>query len=260
VPNPALHGRITVAASSHRVVVNGVATGYIAAGNYYMDSAAAAEDYTQAVKNLHASITAVALVVDTASANYGRVQVTLAAATTLTWDTAGSGLEVRNLLGFTTNLTSGGAPQTFTGSEQAEYLWLPRQPIARALAPTGTVGIRIADAVATLAPDGTIYGSTFVERRVNRIAFQLVEDRATWIDDEVVVNESFEKFWQDVLRRFRQFRLVWDEANGVAFAVGQYAAFVPTALLAGGGTDVTTIHREAWDARWDILLDVVEAV
>ena len=260
MPNVALHGRITVPASTHRVIINGFLTGYISAGDYYVDSATVAEDYTQAVDNLHASITAVALVTDTSSANYGRVQVTLAAGTTLTWDTAGSGLEVRNLLGFTANLTSGGAPETFTGSEQAEYVWLPREPISRAMAPTGTVGVRVADAVGTLAPDGTMYGTSFFERRVNRFLLQLVEGRRTWIDDEVVVNESFEKFWQDVIRRFRQFRLVWDEANGVAFAAGQYGAFVASVALARGGEDAVKIHSEPWDERWDVLLDVVEAV
>ena len=259
--NVACYGRITVAASTHRVRVNGALTGYIAAGNYYVDSGSlAAEDYTLALDNLHASITGVSLIGDPNNANFGRVLITLAAATALVWDTTGEGLEVRNLLGFTANLTSGGAPETFTGSEQAEYVWLPREPISRAMAPTGTAGIRLADAVATLAPDGTIYGTSFVERRTNRLLLQLVEDRKTWIDDEVVANESFEKFWQDVVRRFRQFRLVWDEANGVVFGAGQYATFVPTARLAGGGEEVVKIHTEPWDQRWDVQLDVVEAV
>lgn len=256
--NPAFYGRITIPSGGWQIRVTG-SNRTLAAGDYYIASASAAESFVAELQTRIREVDASASVTFFPSGtNKGRITIILTGVNTLTWDgTSSTAVQVRDICGFTANLTAG----TTTGAEQAEYTWYPGQPIARALAPLYTLGTRTADAVSTIALDGAVYGTTFQRLRGNVLLFRLVEDNRTWINEEALANESYEKFWQDVVSAFRQVRLKWDDAENVGNnapfgTTAQYSIVVCGQRTATSMRETVKPHVDSWDARWDIELDL----
>lgn len=257
--NPVFYGQITVPTNGWAMNVTGTPK-TVAAGTYYIHER---NDLTKSLvakvddllNDLHAGNSCTFTETGT---NKGRVTIVLSAgppSQTLTW----TATALRDILGFTGNLTAG----TNLAPEQAEYVWHPDQPIARALAPIGTLGRRRSDARVTRALDGTVYGTKFNELRENRFLIELVEKERTWAADEVLVNRSWETFWRVVISQVRRFRLVWDEANGVGFAnePAHYVELRPDEPTARWDNDEMVVMTEPpWDARWNIAIGVFEDV
>ncbi len=124
-------------------------------------------------------------------------KVTIAGSGVTTFNITWTSLTLRNLLGFTGNL-SGAA--TYTGTEHAEFLWLPnvgrRSPLR---APDGSAGAYMTDGTVTVSPSGKSKRLAYATRRVDRYDFENLRGYKTWITHEQVANESLEKFWSDVI-------------------------------------------------------------
>src|SRR5574343_1703060 len=113
-------------------------------------------------------------------------------ATTATW----SSTSIRNALGFTGNLGSG---TTWTGDNQAKYLWLPNCGRSGVLGPDASNGAIEADYSFAMGTDGTPYVLSYNTRYKDTLELRTVLGSKTWTTHEVTVNESFETYYGSVI-------------------------------------------------------------
>lgn len=108
----------------------------------------------------------------------------------LTWTST----SLRNLLGFTADLTP--AALSFTGTEQIESFWMADCPFD---APRGvTTGIRTFDRTVQVSPQGDTSALSYQSRRkVGGISFPMVGKARTFRAHEVIANESFETWFEN---------------------------------------------------------------
>jgi hypothetical protein len=183
---------------------------------------------------------------DTNDTSTGKVTISCSgAATTATWDAGGV---IEAALGFTSNLSSG---TTWTGANQAKYLWLPNCGRSGALSPQAGTGAARADYTAAVAPDGTPSILAYAKRSYDTFDFRTVLGSKMWTVKESTVNEALETYWRAVISigmrsRFHADRSVdatyrtWIHLNG--------GEFNPAAL----DENWTDGANSLWSVRWDV--------
>ncbi len=103
---------------------------------------------------------------------------------------------VRNVLGFTGNL-SGAA--SYTGTEQAEYLWLPGVGRGPIVAADGSDGLPMSDMIVTVSPSGHHTHMSGNVRYEDAFDIRYVLGNKVLLEYETTVNESFETFWTSTI-------------------------------------------------------------
>lgn len=122
---------------------------------------------------------------------------------------------LRDVLGFTSGDTVSGA-LTYTGSEQAEYLWFPGVGKTNPMTPEGSAGKPVSDLTITVASSGAhkaLSGGTALMRYVDNLEFQFVLGNKIWTSLESVTNESFQKLWDKAVSTGRQLRYYPDATS-----------------------------------------------
>ena len=167
---------------------------------------------------------------------------------TITWTSTA----IRDLLGFAPGDTVSGA-LTYTGSEQAEYLWLPNVVRANPTAPDGDLGHEISDFTITFAPSGHTKRLAFTRRFVGNLEFRHVVASKMFITHETTANSSLQKFWRDVISLGKDVRYYKDRATDNTFV---------DLVIVDGGTFNPTPLNEGWEGAaslWSWGSEVVEA-
>lgn len=172
----------------------------VAAGNTYTEDICAA---------VAAALTANATLVGTYSCSVddgavtstGRVTLSASGITsfTLTWNYT----DLRDLLGFTGNLTPTAA--SFTSTKAAKYLWLPNCRRAPAMGPDG-VGSPRTDLTVTVSPSGVSKALAYATRYVDTFGWEFVTGRKAWATYETYANESAQSFFLNALGAGLPFR------------------------------------------------------
>jgi hypothetical protein len=197
---------------------DGTVTVTIPEGSYYLNSVAPGGTVSfvgavEAALNDGAGVTYEVVVDDDLETSTGRVTITPSTGTFgITWIDD----EPRDILGFEASF-SGVAVSIST--KHARRLWLPnsgRMPETPDPAfgeGTQDFGRPEADYLPTFAPSGASTTTVFNVRRVDTLAWARIYGRKTWLSDEQIVNESYERFWLDVM-----------EAGGVPIRYYSYRA------------------------------------
>lgn len=111
----------------------------------------------------------------------------------VTWDDA----QLRDLLGFTGNISS--TTTSYTGANQAQALWLPgTQP--QTLNTVGDwAGWDEAELYQGESPAGHLYSISGERKVVSAQRWFGVQRQKTWQANEVTVNESLQRFWRQAI-------------------------------------------------------------
>jgi hypothetical protein len=180
----------------------------VAAGNYYLYDDESAFDSFLAVINA----------LDSHSILTGNVYVTLGvdlhvhlvstgAAFSLNWADA---IELRDMLGFTINLTSA---TTHRAPNISPLLWSAGRTTTWE-ARVGTNGIKIADVARGQSGPGTVRSNRHNTHRRNTLIYRYVLNSRVWTEDEE--NGEFVTFWDQVLvpgHRFKVWRNYLEDLN-----------------------------------------------
>ena len=211
---PKLEGRITLAAAVSMTIVEDSgarnATVVVAsAGDYYLTSTAAGGAgsllatiaYELTTNGTLVGTYSVALD-DTADSATGKITISATGVSNfaVTW----VGTELRNLLGWTGDVTATAA--TYTAPEHAEYLFLPGCGRSSNLAPDGDVGVERTDGTLAVAPSGAAVALQYSTRYVDVLELAHLKGARTWVSLETTANMSLQKFWRDVIGTGKPFR------------------------------------------------------
>jgi len=199
-----LEGRITLS-SNYQLTITEVpaanATVTVAtAGNYYLTTSTSllSTVATALTNNATLAGTYSLSIDDDADTSTGKVTISATGITSFAISWA-PGLQ--DLLGFT-GTQSGAA--SYTSTNQCRYLWLPSCSRTNILAPVPSstsqyLGIRETDGVSTLSPSGYYTNLQYNTRYRDTFEYMPLLGQKVFIANEQTVNESFEKFYADVV-------------------------------------------------------------
>lgn len=126
------------------------------------------------------------------SASTGLVSIGWTGYTTPTWSLSWNSTELRDLLGFTANITS--VTTTQTGTQMPSGVWFPGRPINLdsdpLQAPTGD------DKTSSISPTGRVYSlasSTYFRHR--NVRFPMVAQNLVWANSATTVGADWETFY-----------------------------------------------------------------
>lgn len=222
---PALFARLEIDSANNGVSAVALGTPQdVASGFYYLDDPTAGSSLISAVQTalraIDATINATTV---TLSRTTGLVTIASATSFTLQWDDT----ELRDILGFTgstASVTSGGV----TGTEQAEYLWLPESyPQDGEDASTGE-GHPVHGGLVTRGIGGAVTSTAVTVLTDKRIEFAAVPGRKVWTIREQTVNEAYETVWRLALSQGSRFRWYPDRD---AFTTSSYYTYVPSKAM-----------------------------
>jgi len=201
---PKLEARIRIPVGGwavETVDANGTVTRTVPAGDYYLSSPAPG-GIRSLTAQLAVTLSAGSMVYtvtvdDDLDLSTGRVTIAANAGFTLNWPN----LILRNILGFTAAI----AGSSVQSPNHARYLWLPNlrrfpstpEPILGEA--SQDFGRPSADYILTMSPSGATTQSVFSRRRHDRLVFEPLLGSKCWLSNEAIVNESFERFWLDVM-------------------------------------------------------------
>ena len=189
-----IEARFTVPASTTISVTNnggGPTTVTLTAGTYYLTTLVA---HLQTILTAQRAPSAGAwsVTLSTGSSGTGKVTIAMSAGTfSITW----SSTTLRDLLGFDANISS---EASSTGANQARGLWIPDCPPASDIPDHGQAP-RVTDRHSTSGPTGIVISHTGnLKYRHPGWRYSHVERKRVWKGEEVIVNQSWERFLEDV--------------------------------------------------------------
>jgi hypothetical protein len=149
---------------------------------------------------------------DDTDGSTGKLTVTVTGApTTVTW----SSTALRDALGFNGNLT--GPANGWVSDNHVKYLWLPSCGRAGLMAPSTSNGALEVDYSLSLGTDGTTYAIAYSVRELDSMEFRHIKGKKAWISQEAIVNESFERFFRDVVALGLRLRFHKDRSDNATF-------------------------------------------
>lgn len=128
-----------------------------------------------------------------------RIRISATQTFTLTWPVDGV---LRDLLGFTGNLTP--AASSHTASGISPLLWAPGRT-GTVEGRLGTDGVPVNDTIVGQAATGIVYAGTHNSYRRNSFGYRYVQNSRVWTTAEA--GGEFIAFWRNVLSRFARFRV-----------------------------------------------------
>jgi hypothetical protein len=184
----------------------------IPVGDYYLTTAGNGSrsllaEIKYQIETTHGSGTATVTVADDTDTSTGLVTIAFSSAYTFVW----SSTYLRDLLGFTGTLTP--SATSFTGTAQAQCLWLPNCGRSGVLGPEGSNGHVQTDHTCVIAPSGAHRTLAYTARYVDTMNFAMVQGRKAFIKHETTANESFERFHLDVIAYGHSIRYYADRSD-----------------------------------------------
>jgi hypothetical protein len=164
-----------------------------AAAEYYHSSTTTIASAIKAAMDA-ASPNARTYTVTVSSGNGGTGKYTISVSSgtySITWIAT----DLRNLLGFTANLS---AVSTATGSNHAIGLWVPGVPHEQEFS-SADQGHDEYDVASTESPDGTTVVTAYNRRTVTQLQWTAVTDTKTRSITEATTNESWQNFYRNAL-------------------------------------------------------------
>jgi hypothetical protein len=149
---------------------------------------------------------------DNSDTSVGKVTIARNSNYTATWTST----SLRDALGFTGNLSTS-STATFTGANQAQYLYLPNTGRAGVMSPEAGSGAYEADHTLAIAPDGTLYALAYTTRNYDTLEFRTLKGSKTFTSLATVTNGALEKFYQDVIARALRVRFYKDRSADATF-------------------------------------------
>lgn len=167
---------------------------------------------------------------DNSDASFGVVTIARSGAFAITW----SSTAIRDLLGFLGNRA---AALSHVSNVHAKYLWLPSCGRSGLMAPSTSNGALEADYSISLGTDGTPYVISYSVRELDSMEFRHVRGSKAWISQEALINESFERFYRDVVAFGLRLHFHKDRSDDATFR---------TWVVENGGS----YQPRAFDERW----------
>ena len=169
----------------------------VAAGDYYLSSANAGGGASlisalATAMNAATPTDTVAVTIGAGENGTGKVTITSTGTTEIEW----TDVDLRNLLGFTGDLAAG---TSWTSSNHARGLFLPNSAFLNLNGGTYWRGWHESDLRVTENAAGYLFAFAGQRKRVCNLAWQGIKRQKTWIVNEATINESFEKFYLDVI-------------------------------------------------------------
>ncbi len=255
---PKVEGLITIPTGGYTLTVTEVpaatTTVTIPAGDYYWNSStnfcsAIADALTNNATLAGTYTVSIADGTDT-STGYCTISSSGITSFAITWVST----TLRDYLGFAGNTSAG---TTATSTRQARYLWLPNTGRTRPMAPDPTavsqhMGQEVTDFAFTQAASGVATGTYFNTRYRDSFAFDLLKGNKTWIVNESIVNESLQKFYDDVVKRGTRFRYYPDRSDDAVYftmMIGNAGQFAPDAVVENwtGANSLWNVNYEMWE-------------
>lgn len=179
----------------------------VPAGAYYLYDAVAARSLVDAVA------TATGLDVEVLTSGY--VRISSGAPFTLAWG-AGTGLTLRNLLGFTADISA----STADGAYQSPLLWSPTYKV-QTYTPPGVESYPVPDTqiVASLTARTVQHITNFTQER-QEFSWDAVPIERVWPLSAGLGATSYRYFWTDVLQAGERFKL-WELTEDASGTVAQ---------------------------------------
>jgi len=170
-----------------------------------------------------------------------------------TWSITWTSAALRDLLGFTANITSVTTEQT--GANQSLGFWMPDCPMF--IEGNYLAAPDVTDFRQTVSPTGVTIGHTGNTRyEHNGLTYSHVPDARTWKSAEVVVNESLQQFLRDSQ---------WGTGNTFFTPSSKCVIVAHTGTAIGNGTltgwylkgapSMAAIVKragESWDGLWSV--------
>lgn len=178
----------------------------LAEGSYYLYDDQSAFDLMAAITAVlesHSVLTGATV----SMLNNRHLRISATQTFSLTWPTDNV---LRNLLGFTTNLSG---TNTYTATNISSLLWSPGKTTTYG-ARLGTDGIPVSDTAWAQSGPGTVYATRHNTYRRQSLIYRFVQNARVWTTSEA--GGEFFAFWRDVLDLGRKFK-VWrtlDEGSG----------------------------------------------
>jgi hypothetical protein len=198
----------TVPTSSWGLQIDGGGTVYLSAGDCYLSSPApgGTEGLMTKLATLLSATVASTTVTLVVSGGVGRVRITWGSGT---HDIVWVSTTLRDRLGFDDNTDTEAVSDAVN---QPMGCWLPIGFPSDLLASYSSIGSRESDKVTHVARSGKVYSTGYNTRRKQRFGWNGQTKEKTWKADETVVNQSFERFWEDFLSQGVPFR--WYQGTG----------------------------------------------
>jgi hypothetical protein len=251
VASPKLEGRITVPSGGWIVSVQeftpnaGPASVTVAAaGDYYLSSSTSLLTTVGAAATANGTLSATYTL--TLSATTGLITLAGSGVATFNWNWTSTAL--RDLLGFTGNLTGA---NSYAATRQSPYLFLPNRGRAPADAPEGSRGTIVTDGTLTASPSGHSKALVYSSRYRDRLGFAQIDGRRTWTTYETTVGESLQTFWDGVMGEGAPFRYYPDRTVDATYltyrAVDALFGFKPVPIVPGWTTSADSLW--AWETE-----------
>lgn len=179
---------------------------------------------------------------DNADTSLGKVTIARDSNFTATWTSS----TIRDLLGFTTDLTPSAA--TFTGANHAKYLYLPNCGRSGVLSPEASNGAIETDYTLSMGTDGTPYALSYTKRYKDTLEFRTLKGSKTWSSLDVTTNEALEQFHSDVIANGLRLRFHADRSVDGTFRtwVSESGDFAPQPIR----EDWTESTESLWAVRF----------
>ena len=220
----------------------------IPVGRYYLSSVGsggATRSFIAEFKNQLDTATATTFTLtldDNTDTSTGKLTIARGTNFTLTW----SSTTLRDYLGFTAGIT---AALTGTGANQCRFLWLPNVGRSGIMAPEASDGALETDASTAMSTDGTVYNLAYSTRYKDSLQHVMVLANKTWISKESTVNESFERFYRDLIPcgfRLRFHKDRSDDATYRSWVLDNPGQFAPDTAF----PDWADSDRALWNFRY----------
>lgn len=194
------------------------------------------------------------------SATTGKVTISVSGGGVTSFAITWTNTTLRDVLGFASGDTVSGAT-TYTGSEHAEYLWLPGVGKTNAMMPDGSTGKPISDLTVAVAASGAhkaLSGGSSLIRYVDNLEFQFVLGSKAITALESTANESYQTFWTKAVASGRQLRYYPD-----ATSTSNTVDYVAVPQDQGRFEMPCSPHNENWQgatAHYRVQMNVIKFV
>lgn len=194
-----LEGEIVIAADLNIGTFAG-STITVPQGNYFLSSTGDGGATLSLTAKLKALLDAgpggtwTVTVDDDADTSLGKVTIARNSNYTATWNST----DFRNALGFTGDLSTA-STSSFTGANQAKYLFLPNCGRSGVMGPEASDGAIESDYTISISTDGGLYALAYSKRYLDSLEWRTLKGSKVWNCLDVTTNEALEQFWNDVI-------------------------------------------------------------
>lgn len=250
-------GRFVIDADSKDLTVDDGVTGAIAVsldiGKYFM---AGATGETQLVEHMQAQIRLANAAFDpevsvTFDYTTGKVSFTFSGAQALNFTVVFTDTNLRTLLGYTADFSSGGGA-TQTAGNEAKYVWRPNRSFSTHPVERGRLLESESTTTINVAKDGTTTSAVgSLLKRADPLSYMMLAEARIIVPSTGTVNRELETFFDDVVHKGEHVRIFPDDTATAT------ANFTPVVIVDDSGevgsfSDFSRRHIRNYNGLWDV--------